>query len=75
MPRKQVTTTPYANESYHLKPKKTPRKENVVLLTSKPDRSSLTKPRNGDMQKFPTSTISQLNWKSASNRSLTQEAI
>ena len=74
MCRKQITTTPYANKTYHPKPKKTLKKRNLVQLTT-PDRSKLVKPRKINMQKFSSSTISQLNWKSTTGRSLTQETI
>ena len=73
MCKRQITTTPYANMTYHSKPKKTPKKRNLVPPT-KPHRSNLTKPRKVNMQKFLTSTITKLNWKSTSGRNLTQEA-
>ena len=60
---------------YHPKSKNTSRKRNLVQLTSKPDRSKLVKPRKVNMQKFPASTISQINWKSMSCRSHAQQSI
>ena len=53
---------------------KTPLKRNLVQLT-KPDKSKLANPRKINVQKFPSSSSSQLNWKSTTSRSLTQEAI
>ena len=75
MHRRQVTITPYANKTYHPKPKKIPGKRNLAQLTSKPNRSKVAKPRKVNVQKFPTSTLSQLNQKSTFGGSLIQEAI
>ena len=65
--------TLYTNRPYHPKPKKTPKKRNLVPPT-KPDRSKLSKQRKINIQQFPTST-SQINWKSTIHKGLTQEAI
>ena len=64
---------PKCQQSLPSQPKKTPKKRNLVSLT-KPDRSKLSKPRKINVQKLSTST-SQLNWKSTSGKSLTQESI
>ena len=72
--RRQITTTPYANKTYHPKPRVTLKKRNLVQFT-KPERTRLTRPRKINMQNFPSSTSSQLNWKSTTGRSHTQEAM
>ena len=74
MCRRQITTTSYASKSYKSQDlpsqtKSNPREEKLVQLT-KPDRGKLVKLRKIKMQKFPSSTVSQLNWKSATGRSL-----
>ena len=71
--QRQALTTPYASRPNHPKSKKTPKKRNSVPLT-KPDKSKLSKPRKINVQKYLTST-SQLNWKPATSKSLTKEAI
>ena len=74
MHKRQITTTPYANKTYHPEPTKTPMKRNLAQL-AKPDRSKLAKGRKINVQKFPASNVSQLKWKSTSGRNLTQEAL
>ena len=71
--QRQTLTTPFTYRSYHPRPKKTPKKINSVPLT-RPDRSKLSKPRKTNVYKYQAST-SQLNWKSKTGKSLTQEAI
>ena len=72
MYKRQVITSPSATDPTIPNLRKS-QKRNLVLLT-KPARSKLPKPRKTNMQTFPSST-SQLNWKSTTSKSLTQEAI
>ena len=72
MHQRQAVTIPYTNKPHHPRAKKTPKKRNLVPLT-KPDRSKLSEPRKINVYKYPTST-SQLNWRSTTRTSLTQEA-
>ena len=74
MYRKQITSTPYSNKTYHPKPKTALKKRNLVQLTQL-DRSKLEKSRKINLQKFPSSTSSQINWKSTTGKILTHEAI
>ena len=87
MHRREASTIPYTNKTYQSKLLKTPRKRNLIQLTSKPNRNKLVRPRKVNVQKipfiekrkFPTSTISntgnQLDWKSKLGKTFTQEAL
>ena len=73
MCQRQAITTPYATRPYHTRPKNTQKKRILITLT-RLDRSKLSKPRKINVYKYPLSSC-QLNWKSTTDNSLTQEAI